>query len=258
MDFRVLGPVEAGADGRSVALGGRRQRMLLALLLLYANEAVSSERLIDSLWPGRRPQSAANALQQYVSRLRKALGEQVLGTTTAGYVLRVSPGELDVWRFESLLSEMPGTNPVRAVKAAFELRAALSGLEVEARIGVSTGEVVTDARQLRVVGQAASRAAELGRAAEPGEVLIAETTLSLISDKVAVESIEIGEHRPAAWRLLSLVVRAPAVASAFVGRRAELATLVGTWERVRREQRCDLLTVIGVPGVGKSRLVAES
>jgi DNA-binding SARP family transcriptional activator len=98
--------------------------MLLAWLLLHANQTVASERLMDSLWPEGRPQSAANALQQYVSRLRKALGEQVLGTTTSGYVLRARPEQLDAAWFESLLSETPTRNPARAsehLRAALEL-----------------------------------------------------------------------------------------------------------------------------------------
>ena len=73
MEFRILGPLEAIADGRALALGGSRQRALLALLLTRANEVVSTDRLIDELWGAQPPKTAANALQYHVSQLRRTL-----------------------------------------------------------------------------------------------------------------------------------------------------------------------------------------
>ena len=73
MDFSLLGPLEAFDDGRAVALGGNKQRALLALLLLHANETLSTDRLIDDLWGERPPGSAAKAVQVHVHRLRKTL-----------------------------------------------------------------------------------------------------------------------------------------------------------------------------------------
>ena len=75
MDFRILGPLEVVADGRVVRLNAAKPRALLAILLLHANEPVSSDRLIDDLWAGRPPATAAKVLQTYVSQLRKALGD---------------------------------------------------------------------------------------------------------------------------------------------------------------------------------------
>ena len=75
MDFRILGPLEASADGRVVALDAPKHRALLAILLLHANEPVGSDRLIEDLWAGRPPATAAKVLQTYVSQLRKALGD---------------------------------------------------------------------------------------------------------------------------------------------------------------------------------------
>src|SRR5438270_12386133 len=72
-DYRILGPLEVSGDDRPVALGGEKQRALLAMLLLHAGEVVSSDRLIDELWGERPPPGAANALQVHVSRLRKVL-----------------------------------------------------------------------------------------------------------------------------------------------------------------------------------------
>ena len=76
MEFRILGPLEAVAEGRVVALNAAKQRALLAILLLHANELVSSDRLIDDLWGGRPPATAAKILQKYVSQLRRALGRE--------------------------------------------------------------------------------------------------------------------------------------------------------------------------------------
>src|SRR5580765_613858 len=102
MEFRVLGPVEVLQDGRELPLGGPKQRVLLALLLLDANEPVSRDRLIDGLWGERPPPSAAHTLDSQVSRMRKTLGDGRLVTRTPGYLLLVEPGELDLDRFERL------------------------------------------------------------------------------------------------------------------------------------------------------------
>src|SRR5262245_57445663 len=107
MDFRILGPLEVVEDERQVALGGTRQRALLAVLLLNANEVVSSDRLIDELWGANRPESGPKALQVAVSQLRKTLqstaGEDGrLLTRAPGYLTRIAEGELDRDRFDRL------------------------------------------------------------------------------------------------------------------------------------------------------------
>jgi DNA-binding SARP family transcriptional activator len=73
MDFHILGPLEALDEGRAVALGGNKQRALLAVLLLHANKTLSTDRLIDELWGERPPATAAKTVQVHISRLRKAL-----------------------------------------------------------------------------------------------------------------------------------------------------------------------------------------
>ena len=106
MEFRILGPLEATDRGRSIPLGGARQRALLALLLTRANELVSADRLIDELWGERPPRTAANALQFHVSQLRKALGSAgAIVTREPGYLIQVAPDELDLLRFERLVAE---------------------------------------------------------------------------------------------------------------------------------------------------------
>lgn len=113
LEYRLLGSFEVWRDGGRLALDAAKQRGLLALLLLHANQVVSAERLIDELWQGKPPPTAGTALQGYVSQLRKLLeperpkGEpaQVLATEAAGYVLRAEPGAIDALRFERLLHE---------------------------------------------------------------------------------------------------------------------------------------------------------
>src|SRR4051794_10423256 len=115
MDFRILGPLEVAVDGGVVPLGGGKQRALLAVLLLHANEVVSSDRLIDSLWGERPPDTAAKALQVHVSQLRKALGRDLLHTRAPGYVLTLADGELDLTRFERLQAQAAADpDPARA------------------------------------------------------------------------------------------------------------------------------------------------
>jgi DNA-binding SARP family transcriptional activator/DNA polymerase III delta prime subunit len=108
VEFRILGPLEVVHEGRSLALGGGRERTLLALLLLSANQVISVERLAEDLWAGRPPEGANHALRVYVSRLRKSLreagGDEVLVTQPLGYVARVEADALDASRFEALVA----------------------------------------------------------------------------------------------------------------------------------------------------------
>ena len=106
MEFRILGPLEVLDDDGAIALRGAKPRALMAVLLLNANEPVSSERLAVALWGEEAPASAAKTVQVHVSRLRKSLGDSdILTTTPAGYRLRVLPGELDAERFAQLVEE---------------------------------------------------------------------------------------------------------------------------------------------------------
>jgi DNA-binding SARP family transcriptional activator len=105
MEFRILGPLEVRDGGRAVALGGRKPRALLAVLLLHPNEVVPADRLIDELWGEDSLDRAAAALRVNVSRLRKSLSQDVLATRSPGYVIQVGPDELDLHRFERLVDE---------------------------------------------------------------------------------------------------------------------------------------------------------
>ena len=126
MRYRVLGPLEVRDGDESVRLAGSKQRALLALFLLHANQVLSRDRLIDELWGDAPPATAVTSLQMHVSRLRKLLPNGVLATHPPGYVLQVEPEQLDLRRFERLLAE--GHEALAqddAERAARVLRAAL-------------------------------------------------------------------------------------------------------------------------------------
>src|SRR5262245_58814199 len=105
MDYRILGRLEVADDGREIEIGGPKQRALLAVLLLHANEVVSPDVLIDELWGESPPPTAGKALHVHVSRLRKALGDGALRTSGGGYVLDVEPDGLDADRFATLMDQ---------------------------------------------------------------------------------------------------------------------------------------------------------
>jgi DNA-binding SARP family transcriptional activator len=122
VEYRILGPLEVLEDGQPVSLGGSKQRALLAILLLHANEVVSRDRLIEELWGGSPPDTAQTALHVHVSQLRKILGSETIVTLAPGYSIRVAAGELDLDRFEHLVDE---AHRQEAAEAAATLREAL-------------------------------------------------------------------------------------------------------------------------------------
>jgi DNA-binding SARP family transcriptional activator len=127
LEFRVLGPLEVLVDGTPARLGGPRQRALLALLLVHANEVVPVARLVDEVWGDDPPMTAGNVLQTYVSQLRKALGRDTIGTRGRGYVVAVPDGALDLRHFERHASAgAQARADGRSGDAAAEFRAALA------------------------------------------------------------------------------------------------------------------------------------
>ncbi len=107
VEFRCLGPLEVtGLDGMPIDLGGPQQRLVLALLLIHANEVVSTDRIIDSVWGESPPDTARKTVQGYVSALRKVLpAGSTLESRMPGYLLEVKPRSVDSARFERLAAE---------------------------------------------------------------------------------------------------------------------------------------------------------
>jgi len=168
---------------------------------------------------------------------------------------------------------------LRAARAADEMRLRLAGLNdelerrfgtrISLRIGIETGEVVagdSTNRQALVTGDTVNVAARLEQAAAPGEVLLGERTYKLVRDTVVAEPVDPlslkGKAEPvAAYRLLTVGDKPRGYASRFdaglVGRAAELDRLRNEYAVAVATQRCSRITVVGQPGVGKSRLAAE-
>ncbi len=163
---------------------------------------------------------------------------------------------------------------LRALRAAAEMQTVLDELNVELqrdygatlriRIGVNTGEVVTGTDERLATGDAVNVAARLEQAADPGEILLGEETRRLASDAITVEavgplSLKGKDGRVPAYRLVSVTGEGPArrVDVAMVGRNRELRLLQEVWGRAVSERACQLFTILGAAGVGKSRLAFE-
>jgi class 3 adenylate cyclase/tetratricopeptide (TPR) repeat protein len=175
--------------------------------------------------------------------------------------------------------EMHEDDALRAVRAAADLLDGLAplndelasryGIRIRIRTGVNTGEVVAGdpaAGQAFVSGDAVNVAARLEQAAQPDEILIGAETLALTRDAVRIQAIEPltlkGKAEPVpAFRLLDVSRQGPSIAprldAPLVGRAEELATLLAAFDRVCEQRTCELITVRGDAGVGKSRLIRE-
>ena len=105
MEVRLFGELEVLAGGVPVPVRGAKLRALLAVLALRRGQPVSADRLIDVLWGGGQAANPANALQAQIGQLRRALGPAAIVTSEAGYALAAGPGEVDVVRFEQLVTE---------------------------------------------------------------------------------------------------------------------------------------------------------
>src|SRR6266516_2730302 len=152
---------------------------------------------------------------------------------------------------------------LRACRAAVEMRDAFAELGITGRIGVNTGQVVTGTDVALATGDAVNVAARLEQKAAPGEVLVGESTLALVRRAVEVEQVVSlvlkGKAEPvAAYRLLAVRDElGRRIATPMVGREHELQGLRDSFARAVRDRSCQLFTVLGVAGVGKSRLAAE-
>jgi DNA-binding SARP family transcriptional activator len=124
MEYRILGPLEVADEGEPVPPGRPKERLVLAVLLLHANEFVARERLIDELWGESPPPTARKAVNVYVSQLRKTLardGHDPITTADGGYRLRVDPDELDAARLRQLLAAARERASAGELEAAAEL-----------------------------------------------------------------------------------------------------------------------------------------
>ena len=225
----------------------REQRKTVTVLFCDVTGSTSLGESVD-------PEALRGLLARYFERM-KAIVERHGGTVEKF----IGDAVMAVFGVPVLNED----DALRAVRAAAEMRDALPELGLQARIGLTTGEVVTGTEERLVTGDAVNVAARLEQAAPPGEVLLGGPTLALVGDVAEVEPVEPlelkGKAEPIpAYRLLR-VREAPERRheALFVGRGRELGLVREAWERVRAEQRCELVAVVGDAGVGKSRLAAE-
>jgi class 3 adenylate cyclase/tetratricopeptide (TPR) repeat protein len=155
---------------------------------------------------------------------------------------------------------------LRAVRAACEMRDAVASHDLEARIGVNTGEVVVGGEgETLVTGDAVNVAARLEQAAAAGETLIGEPTRALVRDAVRVDAVEPlvlkGKATPVqAYRLFDVIADEPVarrLETPLVGRAREQTRLRRDYEDAVADRTCRLFTLLGPAGIGKSRLVAD-
>ncbi|HUK95429.1 MAG TPA: adenylate/guanylate cyclase domain-containing protein [Gaiellaceae bacterium] len=152
---------------------------------------------------------------------------------------------------------------LRALRSAVEMREAFPELGVQGRIGVTTGEVVTGTEERLATGDAVNVAARLEQAAQPGEILVGQPTLALVREAVEAEELpplDLKGKSDAvpAFRLLAVVGELARRGDVpMVGREREQRMLADAWERSVSEGSCQLFTILGAAGVGKSRLAAE-
>lgn len=191
MDFRILGPMEVWNADRRVEVGGPRHRKLLAVLILARSHVVSREQLVDVLWPGEPPASAAAIIHVRVSELRRSLGEGAGGTspvvtTGGGYRLAVDPDDVDAFRFQARAE-----SGHRAL-ASSHYEAAVDTLR--GAIGLWRGNAYDD------LSDQPAAEAELARL---------ETIRTGAEDDLLEARLNLSEHAAVAAELAALVVQTP-------------------------------------------------
>ena len=215
------------------------------------------------------PELLRRVMTTYFDRMRGVLEHH--GGTVEKYI-----GDAIVAVFG--IPEVHEDDALRAVRAAHGMRAALHdlngeledryGVRIEARTGVNTGEVLAEEARpdAPLTADAANTAARLEQAAPAGEVLLGDATYRLVRDAVTVEPagpLELKGKAAAqtAWRLVGVAAEGPGIArrldSPMVGRDREQSLLREAFDRATSDRACRLVTVLGAPGVGKSRLAAE-
>jgi DNA-binding SARP family transcriptional activator/tetratricopeptide (TPR) repeat protein len=190
LEFRVLGPVEVVHDGVARRIGSPTQRTLLALLLMHPNGVVSTDRIIDVLWPDNPPE-ARRKLWFHVSKLRAILhpggaeyaAAGMLATRPTGYTLRIDLDQLDAARFERLTRSgrsVPEDEPARAAEMLRQGLALWQGTpfaDVIHEDAVSSEVARLDELRLSALEERLEADLALGRASElvpELEVLVAE------------------------------------------------------------------------------------
>ncbi|MBU2663608.1 AAA family ATPase [Actinoplanes bogorensis] len=199
MKVTLLGPVGARSGDTELALGGLKQRAVFAMLALSPGRVVPVDRLIDEVWGEEPPARATLALQSYVSRLRRLLGEVPDGprivTRPPGWVLTLEPGQVDVARFEDLVAAAHGQ---AAAEAVATLRAALD---------LWTGDALAD---LSTLAFARAEAVRLGEVRLSAAELLLEARLAAGEHETVVpparQFVTANPYRERGWHALMIAL----------------------------------------------------
>ena len=221
--LHVLGELAATRDGAVVDLGGRRQRAVLAALVVSRDQFVPAERLADCVWGDLAPANSTGAIQAYVSHLRRRLQpdavarqrDGVIASTGAGYVLRLGPETVDAWCFERAVGEAAALPPADAVRALDDALRLWRG----SPYAEYAGEAWVEAETVRLTElRAVARERLLDARLQLGDAAV------LVGDLEALVSEDpLREER---WRLLVLALyRAQRQADALSALRRARATL---------------------------------
>jgi len=182
VEFRLLGPLEVVDGERQLALGGVKQRSVLALLLLARGRPVPTDTLIEKIWDGGAPETARKSVQGYVSALRDALGDNRIQTLERGYALGVDPEEIDADRLEAIVRALANAPSAKALQ---RLRATLGSIR---------GEPLEDLRREPWAEREAAHLEEL--------------VLGALEKRLDAD-LELGEHRSLVPELEQLVRKHP-------------------------------------------------
>jgi class 3 adenylate cyclase/tetratricopeptide (TPR) repeat protein len=241
------------ACGAELAVAGRQRESRKVVTVLFC-DLVGSTTLGEST----DPEALRTRMRRYFADLRAVLERH--GGSVEKFV---GDAVMAVFGIPAAHED----DALRAVRAAWEMREAVSAHGLAARIGVNTGEVVVGGEgETLVTGDAVNVAARLEQAAPAGEVLLGSETRLLVRDAVRVEPVEPltlkGKSHPVeAFRLLEVIAGAEPVArqlaSVLVGRKRERTRLRREYEDSVADRACRLVTLLGPAGVGKSRLVAD-
>ena len=219
-EVRLLGPVQVARAGCEVALGGPKQRAVLALLVLETGRVVPADRLVEELWRGAPPPGAAKTLRSYVSRLRAVLAPEVaLVARGGGYVITAEPGLVDAARFERLVAV--------AREALGGGEAAVAGSRFREALGLWRGPALADVCEVEPLAREAARLEELRLAAVEGRI---DADLAVGRHGEVIGELEslVAEFpmRERLWRLLVLALyRAERQADALTAYRRARAML---------------------------------
>jgi class 3 adenylate cyclase/tetratricopeptide (TPR) repeat protein len=239
--------LECGAAFAATALRQSEQRKTVTVLFCDVTGSTELGELLD-------PEPYRALLARYFERMKEILDRH--GATVEKFI---GDAVMAVFGIPAAHED----DALRALRAAVEMREAFPELGIEGKVGIATGEVVTGTEERLATGDAVNVAKRLEASAQPGEILVGQETLGSTDGYVEVEALAPltlkGKRDPvAAYRLVAVEDRpARRREFGFVGRERELETLRGAWQRVLKGQSCELVTVVGEPGIGKSRLVSE-